>query len=145
MWSSLRTNTISLQPEVIVMLTLGFPGPFHIVLRYTTPKQKGRAKVRARILVVDEGGSQSCCDCKWRACLPLAVFSSLHLACCLLINPNCLFDSAHQTWFLTKLLTLYSHRQLCVTLVTAEWSQSNSACWSKRWEAAFIPCGSAVH
>uniref|UniRef100_A0A671YSI5 Laminin subunit alpha 3 n=1 Tax=Sparus aurata TaxID=8175 RepID=A0A671YSI5_SPAAU len=47
------------QPEVILTLTLGFPGPFHIVMRYCTPKHKGRARVRARILVVDEAGSQS--------------------------------------------------------------------------------------
>lgn len=60
----LQTNTISLQPEVILTLTLGFPGPFHIVMRYSTPRRKGRARVRARILVADEAGSQSCCDCK---------------------------------------------------------------------------------
>uniref|UniRef100_A0A4W6DE38 Laminin subunit alpha 3 n=1 Tax=Lates calcarifer TaxID=8187 RepID=A0A4W6DE38_LATCA len=47
------------QPEVILTLTLGFPGPFHIVIRYVTPKQKGRKRARARILVVDEAGSQS--------------------------------------------------------------------------------------
>uniref|UniRef100_A0A8D3BFI7 Laminin subunit alpha 3 n=1 Tax=Scophthalmus maximus TaxID=52904 RepID=A0A8D3BFI7_SCOMX len=50
------------QPEVILTLTLGFPGAFHIVMRYASPKQRGRKRVRARILVVDEAGFQSCCD-----------------------------------------------------------------------------------
>ncbi|KAM3866222.1 laminin subunit alpha-3-like [Diretmus argenteus] len=50
------------QPEVILTLALGFPGPFHIVMRYATPRQKGRARVRARILVVDEAAFHSCCD-----------------------------------------------------------------------------------
>lgn len=73
--SSPRTNTISLQPEVILKLTLGFPGPFHIVMRYATPQHKGRAQVRAKILVVDEAGFQSCCDCKWRASFGCFSFS----------------------------------------------------------------------
>uniref|UniRef100_A0A674ELB0 Laminin subunit alpha 3 n=1 Tax=Salmo trutta TaxID=8032 RepID=A0A674ELB0_SALTR len=38
------------QPEVILSLAVGFPGPFHIVF------------LRARILVVDESGFHSCCD-----------------------------------------------------------------------------------
>ncbi|XP_069013512.1 laminin subunit alpha-3-like isoform X1 [Embiotoca jacksoni] len=50
------------QPAVILMLTLGFPGPFHIVIRYSTPQHKGRARVSAWILVVDEADFQSCCD-----------------------------------------------------------------------------------
>uniref|UniRef100_A0A3B4Y231 Laminin subunit alpha 3 n=1 Tax=Seriola lalandi dorsalis TaxID=1841481 RepID=A0A3B4Y231_SERLL len=50
------------QPEVILTLTLGSPGPFHIVMRYATPPKKGRKRMRARILVVDEAGFQSCCD-----------------------------------------------------------------------------------
>ncbi|KAM9718848.1 laminin subunit alpha-3-like isoform 1-T1 [Menidia menidia] len=50
------------QPEVILTLSLGFAGPFHFVLRYSSPQQKGGARVRAWILVVDEADSQSCCD-----------------------------------------------------------------------------------
>ncbi|KAM7379372.1 hypothetical protein PAMP_004930 [Pampus punctatissimus] len=50
------------EPEVILTFTLDFPGPFHIVLRYATPQHKGRARVRAKVLVVDEAGFQSCCD-----------------------------------------------------------------------------------
>lgn len=152
--SSLWTNTISLQPEVILSLTLGFPGSFHIVMHYSTPKRKGRARVRARILVVDEAGFHSCCDCKWRGCLRLAVFSSLHLACCLLINPLTAIDLCPSDTILSfnikpSFTLVYSKpcrfSQLCVTLLPAEWSQSNSACWPKRWEAELIPCGSEVH
>ncbi|CAG07616.1 unnamed protein product, partial [Tetraodon nigroviridis] len=50
------------QPEVILTLPLGFPGPFHIVIRYSTPRQKGDVRVRARILLVDEAAFQSCCN-----------------------------------------------------------------------------------
>uniref|UniRef100_A0A669CCY2 Laminin subunit alpha 3 n=1 Tax=Oreochromis niloticus TaxID=8128 RepID=A0A669CCY2_ORENI len=50
------------QPEVILMLTVGFSGPFHILMHYVTPRHKGRAQVRAWILVVDETDYQSCCD-----------------------------------------------------------------------------------
>uniref|UniRef100_A0A8D3D4N3 Laminin subunit alpha 3 n=1 Tax=Scophthalmus maximus TaxID=52904 RepID=A0A8D3D4N3_SCOMX len=50
------------QPEVILTLTLGFPGAFHIVMRYASPKQRGRKRVRARILVVDEAGSDQSKD-----------------------------------------------------------------------------------
>lgn len=64
MWTVLGNNAISLQPEVILMLALGFPGPFHIVIRYSTPHQKGDVRVRARILLVDEAALQSCCSCK---------------------------------------------------------------------------------
>lgn len=84
--SSLRTNTLCLQPEVILMLSLGFPGPFHIVIRYSTPQHKGKARVRAWILVVDKADFHSCCDCKWRAFLALALFYFLHLACYPVIN-----------------------------------------------------------
>ncbi|XP_041698142.2 laminin subunit alpha-3 isoform X4 [Coregonus clupeaformis] len=57
------------QPEVILSLAVGFPGPFHIVFRYITPTPlrptqgwRHRGRVRARILVVDEPGFHSCCD-----------------------------------------------------------------------------------
>uniref|UniRef100_A0AAV2JTK7 Laminin subunit alpha-3-like n=1 Tax=Knipowitschia caucasica TaxID=637954 RepID=A0AAV2JTK7_KNICA len=50
------------QPEVILNLSFGFRGLFHIVIRYTTPPRKGKAPVKARILVVDEAGSKYCCD-----------------------------------------------------------------------------------
>lgn len=79
----LRNDAICLQPEVILTLPLGFPGPFHIVMRYSTPRQKGGARVTARILLVDEAAFQSCCNCKWRACIPLCLFHAV----CWLTNP----------------------------------------------------------
>lgn len=68
-----RAWSVSLQPEVVLKLTLASPGPFHIVMRYSAPRRKGRSRVRARILAVDEAAFRSCCDCKWRPRLPLAV------------------------------------------------------------------------
>ncbi|XP_038159689.1 laminin subunit alpha-3-like isoform X1 [Cyprinodon tularosa] len=50
------------QPEVILMLSLGFPGPFHIILHYSFLQKKERVRVKARILVVDEADSEACCD-----------------------------------------------------------------------------------
>ncbi|XP_035644145.2 laminin subunit alpha-3-like isoform X3 [Oncorhynchus keta] len=57
------------QPEVILSLAVGFPGPFHIMVRYvtTTPRRptegwRDRGRARARILVVDEPDFHTCCD-----------------------------------------------------------------------------------
>lgn len=60
----LGNNAVSLQPEVILTLPLGFPGPFHIVMRYSTPRHTGGVRVTARILLLDDAAFQSCCDCK---------------------------------------------------------------------------------
>lgn len=101
------TNTLSLQPEVVLRLTPGFPGPFHIVLRYTTPRKKGRKPIKARILVVDEAGFQSCCNCKWRVCLPLPLFFTL-----LAIRWVTRSVSLTSQPALTLLLMLHPHRLL---------------------------------
>ncbi|KAM6948734.1 laminin subunit alpha-3-like [Aplochiton taeniatus] len=50
------------QPEVILSLAVGFPGPFHIAVRYATSRHQAAPRVKARILVVDQAGSRSCCD-----------------------------------------------------------------------------------
>uniref|UniRef100_A0AAY4AYD7 Laminin subunit alpha 3 n=1 Tax=Denticeps clupeoides TaxID=299321 RepID=A0AAY4AYD7_9TELE len=48
------------QPEVVLFLAVGSPGPNYIVVRYVTPVPRGA--VRGKILLVNQSGFHSCCD-----------------------------------------------------------------------------------
>ncbi|KAJ8337032.1 hypothetical protein SKAU_G00382520 [Synaphobranchus kaupii] len=49
------------QPEVVLSLTVASPGPYRIVLRYSTPSRP-RGPIKGRILLIDKAHFSSCCD-----------------------------------------------------------------------------------